>query len=234
MLDVLYDGDLAYCFARRVAALRCRRIIGENDGRRKAIVDFQPPIRLGQICIRSIRSSPGVSNPFLISFVPPAGFQMPRIRESSLPTDGRQSETALQIARGVRRLMRSRGYSTLTELPLLDGRRADIVAISSDSAICIVEVKSSIADFRSDHKWMEYWRHCDRLYFAVTSEFPVDLIPQEAGLIVADAYGAEALREPAERRMPAATRRAILIRFACAAADRLHRLADADMDNVIS
>lgn len=141
-------------------------------------------------------------------------------------SDGRQSETALMIARGARRLLRARGFSTVTELPLLDGRRADIVALNGDGALLIVEIKSSVADFRADRKWRDYAAHCDRLYFAISPQTPVEIMPEEAGLIVADAYGAEILREATARAIAPATRRAVMLRFAQAAADRLHRLAD--------
>ncbi len=140
--------------------------------------------------------------------------------------DGRQSETASGIARGVRRLLRARGFSTVTELPLLDGRRADVVALNGEGALLIVEIKSSVADFRADHKWRDYAAHCDRLYFAISAEIPVEIMPEDAGLIVADPYGAEILREASSRLIAPATRRAVLLRFAQAAADRLHRLAD--------
>ena len=140
--------------------------------------------------------------------------------------DGRQSEIALLIARGVRRMLRGRGYSSVTELPLLDRRRADVVALHGDGSLLIVEIKSSIADFRADRKWRDYATHCDRLYFAIPADIPVAIMPPEAGLIVADAWGAEILREPASNRLAPATRRAVLVRFALAAADRLHRLAD--------
>jgi len=142
------------------------------------------------------------------------------------PLDGRQSEAALAIARGVRRLLRARGFATVTELPLTSGRRADVVGVNGDGALLIVEIKSSVADFRADHKWRDYFAHCDRLYFAVDANMPLDMMPQEAGLIVADSYGGEILREPAPRMIPPAARRAVLLRFALVAADRLHRLAD--------
>ena len=144
--------------------------------------------------------------------------------------DGRQSETALAIARGARRLLRALGYSTVTELPLGDGRRADIVAVGPDGAILIVEIKSSIADFRADRKWRDYAAHCDRLYFAISDDTPVDIMPEEAGLILADRFGAAILREPEPRVLAPATRRAVLLRFACAAAERLHRLVDPEVE----
>ncbi len=143
-----------------------------------------------------------------------------------LPDDGRQSQTAREVARGTRRLLRAHGIATVTELGLSDGRRADIVGIGPDGAVTIVEVKSSVADFRADRKWSTYWAHCDRLLFAVPVTMPMAIMPDDAGLIVADAYGAEMVRDAVERRLAPATRRAILIRFAQAAADRLHLLAD--------
>jgi len=143
-----------------------------------------------------------------------------------LPVDGRQSETALMIARGVRRLLRARGFSSLTELMLVDGKRADIVAVNGEGEVLIVEIKSSPADLRADRKWRDYVASCDRLYFAISEHTPAELAPAEAGLILADPYGAEILREAEFCRMASASRRALLLRFAQAAADRLHRLAD--------
>lgn len=143
-----------------------------------------------------------------------------------LPLDGRQSETASMIARGVRRLLRARGFSSMTELPLVDGRRADVVAVNAEGEVMIVEIKSSAADLRADRKWRDYAACCDRLYFAVSAATPAKIIPAEAGLILADPYGAEILREAELQRMAPSSRRALLLRFALAAADRLHRLAD--------
>jgi hypothetical protein len=143
-----------------------------------------------------------------------------------LPTDGRQSEAALTIARGVRRFLRARGFSSVTELPLVDGRRADIVAVNSEGEVLIVEIKSSASDLRADRKWRDYVACCDRLYFAISEATPVEIIPADAGLIVADPYGAEIVREADLQRMAPSSRRALLLRFAQAAADRLHRLFD--------
>ena len=143
-----------------------------------------------------------------------------------LPIDGRQSEVARQVAQGVRRMLRAMTLASVPELILADGRRADLMALAPDGSFTIIEIKSSVADFRADRKWPFYRSHCDRLYFAIPPEVPAALIPPEAGLIVADAYGAEILREAPEHRLAAATRRAMLIRFAHAAADRLHQASD--------
>jgi hypothetical protein len=144
----------------------------------------------------------------------------------TLPPDRRQSETAVMIARGVRRLLRARGFSSLTELPLSGGRRADIAAVNRDGEVLIVEVKSTPADLRADRKWRAYSASCDRLYFAISERTPIAMMPLEAGLMVADSYGAEIVREAELERMAPASRRALLLRFAQAAADRLHRLSD--------
>ena len=144
----------------------------------------------------------------------------------SAPVDGRQSATALSIARGVRRLLRAQGWSTLAELPLANGRRADLVAIDAASVIHIIEIKSSVADFRADHKWESYRDYCDHLSFAVTSDMPLEILPADAGLMIADAYGAEIMRAAPHHPLAPARRRAMLLRFAQLAADRLHDLSD--------
>ena len=146
--------------------------------------------------------------------------------ELRLPEDGRQSETARTVARGTRRMLRTHGYVTVTELGLANGRRADIVALAADGTVVIVEVKSSVADVRADLKWQFYRAYCDRLFFAIPASLSPDVIPDDAGLIIADAYGAETVRDAPEHRMSASTRRGMIIRTAQAAADRLHRLAD--------
>ncbi|MGO4712122.1 MmcB family DNA repair protein [Bradyrhizobium sp. 2TAF24] len=145
---------------------------------------------------------------------------------AALPVDGRQSDTALAIARGTARLLRARGFSCLSELALPSGRRADLVALNAQGEVWIIEIKSSPADLRADQKWQEYRQHCDRLFFAFTAEMSAELFPQEAGLIVADAYGAHLHAEAPQHRLPAATRKAMMLRFAMAAAQRLNRLAD--------
>ena len=142
------------------------------------------------------------------------------------PPDRRQSETALAIARGTSRLLRSLGFSCISELPLPSGRRADLVALNERGEIWIVEIKSSVEDLRADQKWHEYRAHCDRLFFAFTQDLPCEIFPQDTGLIIADAYGAHLHCEAPEHRLPAPTRKVMMLRFAMAAAQRLNRLAD--------
>jgi hypothetical protein len=140
--------------------------------------------------------------------------------------DRRQSETALAVARGTTRFLRSLGFSCVSELPLPSGRRADLVALNERGEIWIVEIKSSIEDLRADQKWPDYRAHCDRLLFAFAQDLPCEIFPGETGLIVADAYGAHLHREAPEHRLPAPTRKLMTVRFAMAAAQRINRLID--------
>ena len=114
----------------------------------------------------------------------------------------------------------------VSELPLASGRRADLVALGADGEIWIVEIKSSVADFRADQKWMDYRLHCDRLFFATTLEVPCEIFPPDTGLIVADAFGAAIVARRRSTGCHAATRRSMMLAFARAAALRLSALAD--------
>jgi hypothetical protein len=145
------------------------------------------------------------------------------------PIDGRQSAHASAIQRGVGRLLRSQNFAIVTELPLATGRRADVVGLGPRGEVWIVEIKSSIEDFRVDRKWPDYRYSCDRLFFATHGEVPREIFPEETGFILADLYGAEILREAPEHRLPPATRKAMLLRFAQAAALRLHGLVDPEV-----
>jgi hypothetical protein len=134
--------------------------------------------------------------------------------------DRRQSETALAIARGTARLLRSLGFSCISELPLPS------VALNERGEIWIVEIKSSVDDLRADQKWQDYRMHCDRLFFAFTQDLPCEIFPEDTGLIIADAYGAHLHCEAPEHRLLAATRKSMTVRFAMAAAQRINRLVD--------
>jgi hypothetical protein len=148
------------------------------------------------------------------------------LRAELVVVDGRQSPTALAVARGTCRLLRSLGFSCVSEMPLASGRRADLVALGGGGEILIVEIKSSIADLRADRKWMDYRLHCDRLFFATSVEVPCETFPPDTGLIVADAFGASIVCDAPEHRLAGATRRSMLIRFARTAALRLQALTD--------
>jgi hypothetical protein len=138
-----------------------------------------------------------------------------------IPFDRRQSPAAAELQRGVCRAFRTLGFSVVTELPLANGRRADVVALSHAGDVTIVEIKSCLIDYQTDGKWQDYLGFCDRLYFAVAADFPREVIPESAGLILADRYGAELVRDPVEERLSAARRKAMMLCFARAAALRL-------------
>jgi hypothetical protein len=138
---------------------------------------------------------------------------------------GRPGVTEL-LTRGVRRALVERGYASLTEFRLASGRRADVLAVNEAGEVVIVEVKSSVADFRADQKWPEYQAWCDTFFFAVAADFPADLIPAECGLMVADGFGAAVLRDAPLVKLNPARRRTLVLRMARMAAGRLHRLED--------
>lgn len=143
-----------------------------------------------------------------------------------MPVDGRQSAAALAIRRGVCRRLRAEGIALLPELTLPSGRRADLTGLGPTGELLIIEIKSSVDDFRADSKWSDYLSHADRFYFATGPSVPPEIFPHTAGLMIADAYGAEIVREAPVERLHASVRKALLIRIARAGALRLHDLED--------
>lgn len=144
----------------------------------------------------------------------------------TLPPDGRQSPAALDIQRGAARLLAVHGLAAVTELPLACGLRADIAALSEAGEIWIVEIKSCLADFRSDAKWSGYRDYCDRFLFAVAPDFPAGVLPEDAGLILADRYGGEISRAAPLLKVAPARRKAMTVRLARCAALRLLHASD--------
>jgi hypothetical protein len=147
----------------------------------------------------------------------------------SVPSSGRTAagtERGQALARGVCRALAELGLATLTEFTLRTGRRVDVIGLDPGGVVTIVEVKSSLEDFRSDGKWPDYLDYCDHFYFAVPDGFPLEILPEDCGLLAADAYSAVILRQAPKRPLNGARRRALLLRFAAAAAQRLHRLTD--------
>jgi len=134
--------------------------------------------------------------------------------------------TAALLARGICRALEQLGYASLVEFPLINGRRADILGLGKAGDLLIVEIKSSVADFRADHKWASYRDFADRLYFGVPDHFPQGLIPEECGLMVADPFGAALLRDGHTTPLNPSRRRALTLRFARIAAARLYRCLD--------
>ncbi len=136
-----------------------------------------------------------------------------------------RSDAAL-LARGVCRALDQLGYASLVEFPLANGRRTDVLALGRRGDLIAVEIKSSVADFRADQKWPSYREFADRLYFAVANGFPIALIPEDCGVMVADAFGGSVLREGQTTTLTAGRRRAVTLRFAWIAAARLRRSLD--------
>jgi hypothetical protein len=135
-------------------------------------------------------------------------------------------ERALAIRRATARLCGRLGWAPLHEVPLPNGRRADILALRPDGCFACIEVKSGPRDFLTDLKWPDYREFADTLFFAVDVDFPQALLPAETGLIVAAGLEADLLREAPSHPLPGARRRALMQRFAWLAAGRLAALED--------
>ncbi|HLU91559.1 MAG TPA: MmcB family DNA repair protein [Pedomonas sp.] len=138
-----------------------------------------------------------------------------------------QTLDARAVARGVSRLLYRMGCATLCEFPLGNNRRADVAGLSPKGKLCLVEIKVSLSDLRSDAKWPEYLDYCDEFYFAVPEGFPLDdlhtpaFAPERAGLIIADRFQAAVIRPATPLPLNASRRKAETLRFARHAAHRL-------------
>ena len=150
-----------------------------------------------------------------------------------------ESEDALvaaDVARGVARLLLRHDWLAIAEVPLGNGRRADLFALSPKGLITIVEIKVSRADLLGDAKWTDYLDYCDRYFWAVPQGFDTglfdraSLLPDRTGLILADRYDAAIVREPQSFPLAAARRKAETLRFARRAARRLLLGAADDQD----
>jgi len=124
------------------------------------------------------------------------------------------------------RLLLDLELASLPEFTLATGRRLDVMAVGRDGRLVAVEVKSCRADYLTDRKWRDYLDYADEFYFAVAPDFPVDLLPGDEGLIVADRFAATLVRPARPRSVAASRRRAVLLRFARTAALRLQGAAD--------
>ena len=130
------------------------------------------------------------------------------------------------VCRGAARHLRERGYAIVKEMTFANGRRGDIVALAPSGELLVVEVKSGVEDYRVDGKWPDYRDYCDGFLFAVAPEFPQEILPEDVGLIVADAYGGALIREAPRHALAPARRKALTIAFAKLAAGRLALIED--------
>ena len=137
-------------------------------------------------------------------------------------------DIAADLHRGIGRFLTSIGFSVLEEFKLGNGRRADLAGLSRNGKIIIVEIKSSLADYRSDRKWPDYLDYCDLFYFGIAETFPCDVLnetaalPNRTGIIIGDRFDAGIVRHAKETCLNGTRRRAEILRFARKAAARLH------------
>ena len=137
-------------------------------------------------------------------------------------------DRAAEIFRGVTRFLAEHNESSLSEFTLKTGRRVDLIALDHRGIVTIIEIKSSVADFRSDKKWQEYLDFCDRFFFAVATDFPVSRLPDNCGIILADGFGASVLRKSPESKLNATRRKSLMLSFARTSAVRLLEYTDPD------
>ncbi|MGF1623256.1 MAG: MmcB family DNA repair protein [Alphaproteobacteria bacterium] len=140
-----------------------------------------------------------------------------------ISTEPRLDGVAIMLRRGVMRWLVDLGYQPLAEFTLRTGRRIDVFGLDERGDTVAIEIKSSLADFRTDMKWRDYLGFCDRFYFAVGADFPVDRLPDDTGILVADGFGADIYCESVRSVIASARRRSLILRFACASASRLYR-----------
>lgn len=131
-----------------------------------------------------------------------------------------------KLARGVARYLRSLGFASLEEFVPSRGLRVDVMALGPKGELWVIECKSSRADFQTDSKWQGYLEWCDRYFWAVDMEFPTDLLPDDTGLIIADAYDAEIIRMAPEDKLAAARRKKLTLKYARDSSRRLLSLRD--------
>ncbi len=136
------------------------------------------------------------------------------------------TSTAQDVARGVTRLLLQQGYSPILEFTLANGRRLDVAALGADGTLLGVEIKVALADLKGDAKWPEYLEFCEHFYFAIPPDFPDEHVPPGTGLIVADRYGGAIVRPAVPAPVHASRRKAVTLRFAKVAADRLAHLLE--------
>ena len=129
--------------------------------------------------------------------------------------------TAAEVARGVSRLLMQEGFSPILEFSLANGRRLDVAALGADGTVAGVEIKVALADLRCDMKWPDYLEFCELFYFAIPPDFPDEFVPPDTGLIVADRYGGAIVRPASQTVLHASRRKAVTLRFAKVAAERL-------------
>ena len=142
------------------------------------------------------------------------------------PADPVPNLPGQRLARGVARALRAMDFVSIEEIVPTPGLRVDLMALGPKGEVWVIECKSSRADYLSDHKWQGYLDWCDRFFWAVDADFPIGLLPDGTGLILADAYGAEVIRMGNDTPLAPARRKVLVQKFARHAAIRLQGLRD--------
>jgi hypothetical protein len=143
-----------------------------------------------------------------------------------MPLDLTIPERTAGICRAAMRFCARNRWAPLLEVPIPNGRRIDVMALTPEGGLLAIEVKSGPRDYLSDNKWQDYRDWCDRLYFAVDCDFPQELIPEDVGLIVSDGFDAEMIRQAPHLPLAGARRKSLTHRFAVLSAGRLAALCD--------
>ena len=138
------------------------------------------------------------------------------------------------LARGVARHLCGHDIVSIEEFVPSRGLRVDVMGLGPKGEIWVIECKSSRADFQTDSKWQGYLEWCDRYFWAVDCDFPTELLPEETGLIIADAYDAEIIRMAPEHKLAPARRKVVIQKFATHAARRLQLLRDPVMETAFT
>jgi hypothetical protein len=157
-----------------------------------------------------------------------ADYDLKAAQQASASSALCRPDITLAVRQGATRQLIHAGYSPIWEFSLANNRRADICGLNQKGILIIVEVKSGVHDYKADSKWRDYAPFCDLFYFAVTPDFPVDLIPSTGdnapGLIVADAFGGDIIRHAPRFNLAPARRKAVTLSFARHAAIRALRI----------
>ena len=140
------------------------------------------------------------------------------------------THTAVDVARGVSRLLIQDGYSPILEFTLANGRRLDVAALGPDGTVVGVEIKVALGDLKGDLKWPEYLEFCELFYFAIPPDFPDEYVPSDTGLIVADRYGGAIVRPSPVATLHPSRRKAVTLSFAKVAAERLANVVELAAD----
>lgn len=151
----------------------------------------------------------------------------------SQPDDLSRLLPGQRLQRGVCRALRQFDFVCVEELVPTPGLRVDVMALGPKGEVWIIECKSSRADFMADQKWQGYLEWCDRFFWAVGGDFPVELLPEGSGLMLADAYDAEIIRMSPDTPLAPARRKGVVQKFARHAASRLQAFRDPGVAGLI-